>query len=267
MELTLVFLKQLNSKACDDFVGTFADPGSPPSQWDLLKRNKILQNIQLNFTITEYKPDTLSRHFPGFQLVNQNGSLADFPQNREATAESITSWIQSYLEMPEETKPEPQIIPNKREVRSEVEDDDLPPPLIEKAKAISETMDVESIEKVTKIVNSQINKKNPISRLIDDHPWAGYGIGLAFCASVVIGIIGGSYLYDRYNSHKDETEPLLLVNDEGKPIVFGWEETVVENVKTETDYIIENVTARNKMLKVQEETDKLNSGELVELDI
>lgn len=229
----LVLIKKFNSKLSDDFVGTFSNPGDPPSQWDLLKRNKELQTMGLKFKIVEVKdliPDEYKDlSFPGLQYINHEGTIVTF-KNRNLEVSEIVNWIINRNEAP--------VI--------KIQEDEEPPILMDTSTTIFKK---EPIEKITEIVNkTKPPPKNFISAMIDEHPWASYGVGLAFCASAILGVIGGSYLADRYNSRADETQPLLLVNDEGKPVNFQWEEseTFVSRDLIIQENSIENVTAKNK---------------------
>lgn len=254
--MALLFFKQLNSKACDDLIGTFANPGDRPSLWDLLKRNKILQDSGLQFKIIEFKEEIPEEYkglkCPSFRYIMNDGKEITYPANKELNEDNLVDWITNRK------------IVEKEKVTRIVKEDE-PPELINTESTI---LDQEQIEKVTEIVN-KIPPKNFISKLIDEHPLASYGIGIAFFSSVLIGIIGGSYIADRYNSKADETEPLLLVNEEGKPAEFEWDESepLVSRDIILKENSIENVICKNKMQKSEDEKIKTENGELIEITL
>lgn len=254
--MALLFFKQLNSKASDDLIGTFANPGDPPSLWDLLKRNKILQDSGLKFKIIEFGEEIPKEYkglkCPAFRYIMEDGTEMNYPQNKELNEHNLVDWIanRTIVEMEKVTR---------------IAREDEPPELIN---TDSTMLNQEQIEKVTEIVN-KIPPKNFVSKLIDEHPLASYGIGIAFFSSVLIGIIGGSYIADRYNSKADEVEPLLLVNEEGKPAEFEWDETqsLASRDLILKENSIENVTSKNRTQKLEEEKTKTENGELIEITL
>ncbi|MFS8158968.1 MAG: hypothetical protein ACMG6E_01920, partial [Candidatus Roizmanbacteria bacterium] len=103
MDIVLRFFRLQGSEQANKFMGTFAGPGGPPSEWVLLQRDIKLLQAGVRFLVIAYSsanPLPLAyiskvAWSPYFEVTCTSGnqvSTVTYPQDQPLTAASISLW-------------------------------------------------------------------------------------------------------------------------------------------------------------------------------
>ncbi len=213
---TLTLCKILGSPIDDAFRGTFNNPGDMPSEWDFLLRNSKLADWNVKLRIVEAKDiNSLDvpyknqiKKTPHLNLQVTGGAAIPYPSGSPLKELDIVSWVRNSLgDLPVAVDIEPPTLisvqPAKRSL-AEIPVASAAPP----NKQIS--------------TDSAIVQNPPANpSLLSNGLVVGSVVGGSFfvVACAIAGAVAG-FLISR-DDLEYETEPLLLVGDDGKEVDFN----------------------------------------------
>lgn len=230
MSVTLTFFKQLGSKECDDFRGSFAGPDDPPGEWQYLTNLKAIKDAGIKLAIVEFADlnklniaginySSRIKSLPYLELTyggNVNNSVI-YPAANSLHANDIKIWILESLKkvIPSEMLDHPlDVNINDQHSNTDVESNPNVSVLEQALVEDESTTDDMPVESVSTKISTKIptlnksadktiitNGQPSIAETVSKDPWLPYILGgsLLLVACTVAGVLIGSKMADREN--------------------------------------------------------------------